>query len=116
MSKSIDEIKEIEEQMVQAELGPQPEFFQKYLADESVLDGQKLKSRVVEAHKPGHGPKFTHVKMSDYEYADFGDAVVVTCKGEYKSEKWLGSLQFMRVWFKTPLGWQIIAGTTAPSE
>lgn len=75
---TVDEIMALEEELRQAELGPDPAFFERVLADDVLLDGQRLKSRVVEAHRPGNGPKFTRVEMSDLAVIDHGDAAVVT--------------------------------------
>jgi hypothetical protein len=116
MSNSIEEIKKLEQRLIEAELGPDPEFFEQVLADDALLDGQRMKSKVVEAHRPGKGPKFTKVEMSDFEYVDHGTAVVVLCKGSYEGPQWSGSLKFMRVWHKRDGRWQIIAGTTAPAK
>ena len=107
------EIASLEEQLREAELGPDAEFFEQVLHDEALLDGQQLKARVVEAHRPGKGPKFTRVEMSDMHIIDHGDAAVVTCKGTYEGPQGTFTLQFMRVWKKTAGRWQIIAGTTA---
>ena len=111
-----EEILKLEEELRQAELGPNPDFFQRVLADEALLDGQKLKSKVVEAHKPGKGPKFEKVEMTEMKIIDHGDAAVVTCKGLYEGPQWSGSLTFMRVWHKRSGKWQIIAGTTSTQE
>jgi hypothetical protein len=97
-----------------AELGPDPNFFQEVLADDAVLDGQKMKSKIVEAHRPGQGPKFTKVEMSDFQFVDQVPAVVVTCVGIYEGPQWSGTLKFMRVWLKKDEKWKIIAGSTAP--
>ena len=110
---TVDEIMKLEEELRLAELGPDPIFFQDYLADEVLLDGQKLKSKVVDAHHPGSLTKFTKVTMSNFEIVDHGIAAVVKCTGTYEGPKWSGTLQFMRVWLKKDNRWQIIAGTTA---
>lgn len=110
----IEEIMQLEEKLRLAELAPDPSFFETHLADEALLDGQKLKSRVVEAHKPGTEYKFTKVDMSDFTIIDHGEAAVVTCIGKYIGPKWSGSMKFMRVWLKKNNQWQIVAGTTAP--
>lgn len=111
---AIDEIKELEERLRRAELGPDPDFFEQVLADNAVLDGQMLKAKVVEAHRhDSKAPKFTKVEMSDYTFQDHGTAVVVTCKGFYEGPQWSGRLQFMRVWAKKGDRWQIIAGSTS---
>ena len=82
---SQSEIAALEEHLRLAELGPDPKFFDEALADDLVLvaeDGQAFfaKSKVVEAHQPGKGPKFTRVEVSDMMILDHGMAAVVTCK------------------------------------
>jgi len=110
---TIDEIKKLEEALRQAELGPDPRFFEEYLADDAILDGQRMKSKIVEAHRPGKGPKFTKVEMSDFNIVDHGNAAVVMSKGTYEGPQWTGTLKFMRVWLKQGDQWRIIAGTTS---
>jgi len=112
MSTTAD-ITELENRLRQAELGPDPQFFEEVIADDAVLDGQRLKAKVVDAHRPGKGPKFTKVEMSELKIVDHGTAAVVTCKGHYEGPQISVSLAFMRVWLKQDGRWQIIAGTTA---
>ena len=112
------EITELEEQLRHAELGPDPAFFQSALADEAILVGQDgqpsmAKAKVVQAHQPGAGPKFTRVEMSDTNIVEHGDAAVVTCKGTYESPNGSITLKFMRVWLKRDGQWQIIAASIA---
>jgi hypothetical protein len=109
----IDEIKNLEARLVDAELGPDPVFFENALADDALLDGQFAKAKVVEAHRPGQGPKFTRVEMSDMRILDHGVAAVVTCNGTYEGPEGAFTLRFMRVWVKKEKGWQIVAGTVA---
>ena len=111
---AIDEVMKLEEQLRQAELGPNPTFFEEYLADDVVLDGQQLKARVVEAHRPDakDAPKFRKVEMSDFKTVEHGPAVVVTCQGHYEGDQFTGTLKFMRVWLKEGDRWRIIAGST----
>lgn len=113
---TIDEILQLEKRLEQAELGPDPSFFEEVLADDAVLDGRLLKSKVVEAHRPGKGPKFTRVTMTDMKVHDHGTAAVVTCRGTYEGPKVTATLTFMRVWVKKGERWQIVAGTTAKGE
>lgn len=110
---TIQEIMRLEEELRLAELAPDPLFFERVLANEVLIDGQKVKAKVVEAHRPGGGQKFTKVKMSDFQIVDHGQAAVVTCVGTYEGTKWSGSLKFTRVWFKKENQWQIIAGMTS---
>jgi Domain of unknown function (DUF4440) len=114
MSKIKADIIDLEERLRVAELGPDPAFFEEALAEEAILvsqDGQAFgKKRIVQAHQPGKGPKFTRVEMTDMRIIDHGTAAVVTCKGTYKGLQWSGTLDFMRVWLSKNGRWQIIAG------
>jgi ketosteroid isomerase-like protein len=110
------EILELEEQLRQAELGPDPAFFERALADDIVFAGQKgqppmTKAYVVQAHQPkADGPIFTRVEMIDMEIVEHGDAAaVVMCKGTYEGPSGTITLGFMRVWLKRDGRWQIIA-------
>ena len=110
------EIAAMEEHLRQAELGPDPQFFEKALADNAVLvsqDGQArlAKAQVVEAHQPGTNPKFTRVEVSDSEIVDHGSAAVVTSRWTYENAQGRFTLKFMRVWLKKDEGWQIIAAS-----
>jgi hypothetical protein len=110
------EIEELEERLRQAELGPDPAFFQEALADDAVLVGQDgqasmQKAKVVQAHQPGSGPKFTRVEMSDMKIVEHDGAAVVTCRGTFEGPKGSTTLKFMRVWLKRENRWQIIAGS-----
>jgi hypothetical protein len=107
------EIMDMENRLRAAELGPDPNFFEEALADDAVLDGQLTKSKVVEAHRPDGGAKFTKVEMSDYRLYEHGQAVVVTCTGFYEGPQGSHTLKFMRVWLKSEGRWQIIAGSVA---
>ena len=111
---AIDEVMQLEVQLRQAELEPNPGFFEEYLADAAVIDGQQLKSRVVEAHRPDSksGQKFRKVEMSDLKTVEHGPAVVVTCQGRYEGDRFTGTLKFMRVWLKHNGSWRIIASAT----
>ena len=109
------EIAALEERLRQAELGPDARFFEEVLADELIIvaDGQAMmaKSKVVEAHRPERGQKFTRVEMRDMKIVDHGTAAVVTCEGTFSTADASNTLKFMRVWVKTRDRWQIVAGT-----
>src|SRR6266550_3444148 len=112
MADTRSEIVSLEERLRLAELGPDPKFFEEVLADQVVLtqDGQTfLKAKVVQAHQPGAGPKFTRVEMSDMNIIDYGVAAVVTCRGTFEGPGSTATLKFTRVWLKTRDRWQIIA-------
>jgi uncharacterized protein (TIGR02246 family) len=113
-----DDIAALEERLRQAELGPDPKFFEEVLAEDVVLVGQDgqpffAKRKVVEAHQPGIVPKFTRVEVSDLKVVDHGTAAVVTCTGTYESAQASVTLKFMRVWVKKNNRWQIVAGSVS---
>ena len=113
---AVDEVREVEERLRQAELGPDPGFFEAHLADDAVIDGQQIKARVVEAHRPGSGKgqKFTKVEMSDFRFVDHDPVVVVTCHGTFEGPAGTQSLRFMRVWLRQRDRWLIVAASTLP--
>jgi hypothetical protein len=108
------EIQRLEEELRQAELGPDAEFFVKHIDDQMVFVGggqsAQPKAQIVEAHRPGKGQKFTRVEMTDMKIIDQGVAAVVTCQGTYEGPNGTHVLKFMRVWAKKNDGWKIIAG------
>jgi len=67
MPNTLDQIQELEEQLRQAELGPDPDFFERILALDVILlseQGKRIaRAKVIDAHRPGAGPKFTKVEM-----------------------------------------------------
>jgi len=111
-----EEILALEEELRQAELGPDPGFFERMLADDAVLDGELAKAKVVAAHQPSGPAKFTSVEMSELEIHEHGLAAVVTCTGAYRTPTVTHTLKFMRVWLKKSSGWQIIAGTVSNQQ
>src|SRR6185369_5663025 len=88
MSSVQKEIEELEEQLRQAELGPDPEFFQTHIDDYMIFVAEskaaRPKAMIVEAHRPGKGQKFTRVEMSEMTILDHGSTAVVTCTGTYE--------------------------------
>jgi ketosteroid isomerase-like protein len=118
MSNTQTEIAALEERLRLAELGPDPAVFEELLADDAILvaqDGQPAvaKKKVVAAHQPGAGPKFTRVEVSDLKIIDHGTVAIVTCNAHYEGPQFTGPLRFMRVWTKKNDHWQIIAGSVA---
>jgi len=114
---SREEILVLEEQLRQAELAPDPAFFERHLADDAVIDGRQQKGKVIAAHQPGGSAKFTKVEMSDLQLHEHGPAVVVTCTGTFEGAMGVDRLEFMRVWLKQGGNWQIIAASIRqPSE
>jgi ketosteroid isomerase-like protein len=119
MSTTETEIAALEERLRLAELGPDPRVFEELLADDAVLADQSgtpafAKAKIVAAHQPGPGPKFTRVETRNLQIVDHGQAAVVTCEAFYEGPQFTGTLKFLRVWLRQPDGrWQIIAGSIA---
>ncbi len=116
MSNVKAEIEALEEELRQAELGPDPKFFEDHLAEDAVMVSENgrpgfAKAEVVAAHRPGAAPKFGSVEMSALQIVEHGVAAVVTCQGTYVHSQGTAILKFMRVWLKTGDEWQIIAGS-----
>ena len=44
MNNANDEVKKLEDEMVQAELKPDTDYFSRVLDDDALLDGKKMKS------------------------------------------------------------------------
>jgi len=111
------EFQALEDKLIEAELGPDPDFFQTYLDDQAVMvtegNAAMMKEKVVAAHQPGAGPKFSRVQMSDMQIIDHGVAAVVICTGEYEMPGITHKLKFTRTWLKKPEGWRIVSGTVA---
>lgn len=115
MTRVQAEISALEESLRQAELGPDPKFFEIHLSDDAIMMSVNggaafAKSQVVGAHRPGKGPKFTRVEMTNMQIIDHGSAAVVTCTGAYETGDKSFTLRFMRVWVRKDVGWQIVAG------
>lgn len=112
-----NEIQALEDLLVQAELGPDPGFFQTYLDAQAIMvnegNAAMMKDKVVAAHQPGAGPKFTRVEMFDMQIIDHGTAAVVVCNGEYEMPGKIHKLKFTRTWVKKPEGWRIVSGTVS---
>ena len=114
----VEQIRALEERLRQAELGPDPAVFEELLDEDAVLVDQegraaRAKRKVVEAHRPGKGPKFTAVEMTDLQITAHENAAVVTCTGRFTGPQFTGALRFMRVWLKKGGRWRIVAGSVA---
>lgn len=114
MTSIRQEIEQLEEGLRQAELGPDPSWFEKHVDDRMlfVSDGKANapKQQIVQAHTPGKGPKFTRVDMKDMNIIEQDNAAVVTCEGTFEGPQGTQTLKFMRVWVKKTEGWKIVAG------
>jgi uncharacterized protein (TIGR02246 family) len=118
MNSVRQEIEALEERLRLAELGPDPSVFEELLADDAVLvgpDGQPFfaKQKVVEAHQPGKGPKFTRVDIADMRIVDHDSVAVVTCTATFEGPQGTMSLKFLRVWMRKDSRWRIVAGSIA---
>lgn len=113
-----NEITQLEERLRQAELAPDPAVFEELLDDDVVLtdeEGRPLfaKRKVVEAHRPGKGPKFTRVDITNVQIVDHGVAAVVTCTGTFEGPQGTFTLNFLRVWVRKDGNWRVVAGSVS---
>jgi hypothetical protein len=113
-----NDITQLEERLGQAELGPDPAVFEELLDNDVVLtdeEGRPLfaKRKVVEAHRPGAGPKFTRVDVTNVQIVDHGVAAVVTCTGTFEGPQGTFTLNFLRVWVRKDGKWRIVAGSVS---
>jgi hypothetical protein len=113
-----DEIIQLEERLRRAELEPDPAAFKELLDDEVVLTDESgrpffAKQKVVDAHRPGTGPKFTRVEITDVQIVDHGVAAVVTCTGTFEGPQGSFTLRFLRVWACKDGKWRIVAGSVS---
>ena len=86
------------------------------LADDAVFepngDPSFAKTDVVQAHRPGKGPKFARVEMTDLTIVEHGaSAAVVTCKGTYEAPGGAFTLKFMGLWLRKSNRWQVVAAS-----
>jgi ketosteroid isomerase-like protein len=120
MSAVQEEILALEERLRLAELEPDSAFFEEVLDENVVLVDEKgrpflAKMKVVDAHRPGKGPKFTRVEMSEMEVTEHGTTAVVTCTGAFEGASKV-TLKFMRIWQKKNGRWKIIAGSVSEAR
>jgi hypothetical protein len=113
-----NEITHLEERLREAELGPDPAVFEELLDDNVVLTDEEgrpffAKRKVVEAHRPGRGPKFTRVDVANVQIVDHGVAAVVTCTGTFEGPQGTFSLNFLRVWVRKDGKWRVVAGSVS---
>lgn len=113
-----NDITELEERLRQAELGPDPAVFEELLDDNVVLTGEEgrpffAKRKVVEAHRPGRGPRFTRVDVTNVQIVDHHAAAVVTCTGTFEGPQGTFSLNFLRVWVRKDGKWRVVAGSVS---
>ncbi len=117
MSSVEKEIAELEERLRQADLRPDPAFFQKHLDDQMVLmvDGDicshSPKAYIVDRHQPGRAQQFDRVEITERKILDQGDTAIVTGFGTYEGPDGKSAMNFMRIWVKKSDGWKIVAGS-----
>lgn len=115
MSSVEKEIAELEELLRQADLKPNPNFFQTYLDDQMVLmvDGDicSPKAFIVDKHQPNKAQKFDRVEVTDMKILEQGDTAIVTGYGNYEGPDGRLAMNFMRIWVKKEDGWKIVAGS-----
>ncbi|HNB23215.1 MAG TPA: nuclear transport factor 2 family protein [Candidatus Melainabacteria bacterium] len=117
MSNVEYEIAELEEQLRQADLKPNQNFFQNHLDDQMVLmvDGDicshSPKAYIVDKHHPAKAQRFDRVEITEMKILEQGDTAVVTGFANYEGPDGRFSMNFMRIWVKKEDGWKIVAGS-----
>lgn len=114
------EIQRVEERLRLAELHSDPKTLDELLHDKMLLlsDGQPFfaKARILEMYAPTFG-RLKSIQWKNSKIIHFGNAAVVICRGEYVSDQFMISLEFMRLWVHQVGHWKLVAGTIAqPAE
>ncbi|WP_041855410.1 nuclear transport factor 2 family protein [Candidatus Korobacter versatilis] len=115
MSSVEDEIRRVEERLRIAQLHCDPKVLDQLLDERMLLlsDGQPYfaKARIMEMYAPHAGPHLKSIHWRDSKIINFGTAAIVICRGEYISDQFNISLEFMRFWLHKGGQWKLIAGT-----
>ncbi|HEY3927103.1 MAG TPA: nuclear transport factor 2 family protein [Candidatus Koribacter sp.] len=111
------EIQKVEERLRLAQLHYDPKTLDELLHDKMLLlsDGQPFfaKARIMEMYAPTCGGRIKSVQWKNSKIINFGQTAVVICRGEYVSDQFTISLEFMRLWVHQSNHWKLVAGTIA---
>lgn len=119
-STTESEIRELEQKVKQADVVNDPDLLDELLIDGFFFTAQDgtlyTKEQVLQAHRPAGARKFERVEMSDLHIHDYGDAAVVTVRGDYATKSMRFALLFTRFWLKRDGKWRIIGGSAVELE
>src|SRR6201990_1723323 len=112
MSSVEAEIRNVEERLRLAQLHCDPKVLDELLDDHMLLlsDGQPFfaKTRIMEMYAPHPGTQLKSICWRDSQIISFGVAAIVICRGEYVSDQFDISLEFMRFWLHKADEWKLI--------
>jgi hypothetical protein len=115
-----NEIRELEEQVKQADVVTDPNLFDELLVDGFTFTSQDgtvyTKEQVVRAHQPAGVRKFKHFDTSDLRIHAFENAAVVTVRADLATEAVRLALLFTRFWLKIDGRWRIVGGSAVELE
>lgn len=114
------EIRELEEQVKQADVITDPDLLDRLLIDGFTFTSQDgtiyTKAQVVQAHTPAGVRKFESFETSDLEIRAFDSGAVVTVRADFATPRMRLALLFTRFWLKIDGRWRIVGGSAVELE
>lgn len=114
------EIRELEEQVKQADVVTDPDTLDRLIADGFYFTAQDGaiygKEHVLAAHRPAGVRKFVRFETSDLRISDFGSGAVVTVRADLETADRRVALLFTRFWLRRDGRWQIVGGSAIQLE
>ena len=114
------EIRELEEQVKQADVITDPDLLERLLIDGFTFTAQDgavyTKDQVIQAHQPAGMRKFESFETSDLRIRAFENAAVVTVRADFVTPRMRLALLFTRFWLKVDGRWRIVGGSAVELE
>ena len=114
------EIRELEEQVKQADVVTDPDLLERLLIDGFTFTAQDgavyTKDQVIQAHQPAGMRKFESFETSDLRIRAFENAAVVTVRADFTTPRMRLALLFTRFWLKVEGRWRIVGGSAVELE
>lgn len=114
------EIRELEEQVKQADVVTDPDLLDRLLIDGFTFASQDgtiyTKEQVLQAHRPAGVRKFETFETSDLHVRAFDNAAVVTVRAHFTTPRMHMVLLFTRFWLKLDGRWRIVGGSAVELE
>lgn len=114
------EIRELEEQVKQADVITDPDLLERLLIDGFTFTAQDgavyTKDQVIQAHQPAGVRKFESFETSDLRIRAFENAAVVTVRADFATPRMRLALLFTRFWLKVEGRWRIVGGSAVELE
>ncbi len=119
-STTQDEIRDLEEQLKEADIVSDPDLLDELLVDGFYFTAQDgtiyTKEQVLQAHRPAGARKFIKYETTDLRIADFDNAAVVNVRVDLATNGAQVALLFTRFWLKRDQRWQIVGGSAVQLE